>query len=150
MKHHLIDEIHQAIQGKKHIIWDWNGTLLNDVDHAVNVINSILIEHKIELIDKRKYRQIFDFPVQKIKAGYYSDAYFLRTQEILNGDNYHPRILMQVFQRENQILSAYIDGTLPPESQEEFDQIIRSNPKLMAEVEGKRTQANQLKTLIPT
>ena len=46
----------------------------------------------------------FDFPVQKIKAGYYSDAYFLRTQEILNGDNYHPRILMQVFQRENQIL----------------------------------------------
>lgn len=65
MKHHLIDEIHQAIQGKKHIIWDWNGTLLNDVDHAVNVINSILIEHKIELIDKRKYRQIFDFPVVK-------------------------------------------------------------------------------------
>ncbi|MDD4320768.1 MAG: nicotinate phosphoribosyltransferase [Acidaminococcaceae bacterium] len=46
----------------------------------------------------------FNFPVEKIKAGYYSDAYFLRTQEILNGDNYHPRVLMQVFQRENQIL----------------------------------------------
>lgn len=54
-----------------------------------------------------------------------------------------------MIQRENQILSAYIDGTLPPESQDEFDQIIRSNPKLMAEVEGKRTQANQVKTLIP-
>lgn len=46
----------------------------------------------------------FAFPIEKIKSGYYSDAYFLRTQEILHDDNYHPRILMQVFQRENQIL----------------------------------------------
>ena len=42
----------------------------------------------------------FHFPVEKIKAGYYSDAYFLRTEEILNGDNHHPRVLMQVFTRE--------------------------------------------------
>ena len=26
----------------------------------------------------------FNFPVEKIKTGYYSDAYFLRTEEILN------------------------------------------------------------------
>ena len=36
----------------------------------------------------------FHFPVEKIKAGYYSDAYFLRTEEILNGDNHHPRVLI--------------------------------------------------------
>ena len=42
----------------------------------------------------------FHFPVEKFKAGYYSDAYFLRTEEILNGDNHHPRVLMQVFTRE--------------------------------------------------
>ena len=30
----------------------------------------------------------FHFPVEKIKAGYYTDAYFLRTEEILNGDNH--------------------------------------------------------------
>ena len=46
----------------------------------------------------------FDFPVEKIKTGYYSDAYFLRTEEILNADNHHPKVLMQVFQRETQIL----------------------------------------------
>ena len=34
----------------------------------------------------------FHFPVEKIKAGYYTDAYFLRTEEILNGDNHHPRV----------------------------------------------------------
>ena len=39
----------------------------------------------------------FSFPVEKIKAGYYSDAYFMRAREILNGDNHYPRLLMQVF-----------------------------------------------------
>ena len=42
----------------------------------------------------------FHFPVEKIKAGYYTDAYFLRTEEILNGDNHHPRVMMQLFTRE--------------------------------------------------
>lgn len=37
----------------------------------------------------------FHFPVEKIKAGYYTDAYFLRTEEILNGDNHHPRVMMR-------------------------------------------------------
>ena len=46
----------------------------------------------------------FNIPVDKIKSGYYSDDYFLRTAEILNKDNYHPRVLMQVFQRENVVL----------------------------------------------
>ncbi len=65
MRHFLVDDIHKAISGKKHIIWDWNGTLLNDVDHAVNIMNSILSEHSLNLIDKKRYRQIFDFPVIK-------------------------------------------------------------------------------------
>lgn len=46
----------------------------------------------------------FNFPVEKIKQGYYSDAYFLRTEEILNADNNHPQILMQVFTREPMIV----------------------------------------------
>lgn len=43
----------------------------------------------------------FDFPVEKIKSGYYADKYFLRAAEILNKDAYNPIVLMQVFQREN-------------------------------------------------
>ena len=46
----------------------------------------------------------FSFPVEKIKAGYYTDAYFLRSAEILNGDNYHPRVLMQIFARDNVVV----------------------------------------------
>ena len=42
----------------------------------------------------------FDICVQEIKSGFYTDAYFLRTTEILNAANHHPVVLMQVFQRE--------------------------------------------------
>ena len=53
---------------------------------------------------KRTPISAFNIPIEKIKAGYYSDDYFLRTAEILNKDNKHPRILMQVFQREHIVL----------------------------------------------
>jgi phosphoglycolate phosphatase len=63
MKISLADKLHHAVKGKEHIIWDWNGTLLDDVSHAVNVMNSLLEEHKLPLIDREHYRKIFDFPV---------------------------------------------------------------------------------------
>ena len=53
----------------------------------------------------------FKFPVEKIKAGYYSDAYFIRSQEILNGDNHHPRVLMQIFPRADVVVCG-IDETI--------------------------------------
>ncbi|BBB93204.1 MAG TPA: nicotinate phosphoribosyltransferase [Methylomusa anaerophila] len=46
----------------------------------------------------------FALPVEAIKQGYYSDSYFLRTSEILNKDNHHPRVLMQIFQRQSAVL----------------------------------------------
>ena len=52
----------------------------------------------------RRPVESFSFPVEKIKEGYYTDAYFLRSEEILNGDNYHPRVLMQVFARDNVVV----------------------------------------------
>lgn len=63
MKPALTEQIHSAITGKRHIIWDWNGTLLDDVGHAVSVINSLLDEHDLPRIDQERYRKIFDFPV---------------------------------------------------------------------------------------
>lgn len=41
--------------------------------------------------------QIFNLPVAKMRAGYYSDKYFVRAREILLGDRYRPRVTMQVF-----------------------------------------------------
>ncbi len=46
----------------------------------------------------------FDIPTDVIKKGFYTDAYFLRTQEILDAANHQPKVLMQVFQRENSVL----------------------------------------------
>lgn len=55
-------------------------------------------------MNARRPAASFSFPVEKIKAGYYSDAYFLRSREILNGDNHHPRVLMQIFTREHVVV----------------------------------------------
>ena len=46
----------------------------------------------------------FNLPVEQIKSGFFSDSYFLRTQEILIKDKHHPRVLMQVFQRQSAIV----------------------------------------------
>ncbi|HEX5386533.1 MAG TPA: hypothetical protein VFW66_07550 [Gemmatimonadales bacterium] len=40
---------------------------------------------------------IFNLPVEPIRAGYYSDRYFVRAREVLLADDYHPRVTMQVF-----------------------------------------------------
>ncbi len=40
---------------------------------------------------------IFHLPVEKMRAGYYSDKYFTRAREVLLADRYRPRVTMQVF-----------------------------------------------------
>lgn len=57
------DRLYSLLKGKKHIIWDWNGTLLNDVDHAVQVMNTLLFENGLPTLSKDHYRQTFEFPV---------------------------------------------------------------------------------------
>src|ERR1700743_1126230 len=47
---------------------------------------------------------IFNLPIEKMRDGYYSDTYFNRAREILNRDGYHPRVRMQVFQRNTSVL----------------------------------------------
>lgn len=46
------------------IIWDWNGTLLNDVDICVQAMNSLLVRRKLPILDHQRYTDIFTFPVQ--------------------------------------------------------------------------------------
>jgi nicotinate phosphoribosyltransferase len=49
---------------------------------------------------------VFRLPVEKIRDGYYSDAYFNHTKSLLELENHHPRVLMQVFQRRESILGG--------------------------------------------
>jgi len=56
----------------KHIIWDYNGTLLNDLILCVDCMNILLKKYNINEISLEKYKQIFDFPVKD----YYERAGF--------------------------------------------------------------------------
>ena len=47
-----------------HIIWDWNGTLLNDTWLCVKVMNEMLSKRNLPLITLDIYRNIFNFPVK--------------------------------------------------------------------------------------
>ena len=49
---------------------------------------------------------VFRLPVERIRAGYYSDAYFNNTKVVLEDDDHHPRVLMQVFQRKQALLGG--------------------------------------------
>lgn len=54
----------------KHIIWDWNGTLLNDVDLCVSIMSGILRRRDLPDFGTDHYRNIFTFPVIR----YYENA----------------------------------------------------------------------------
>lgn len=58
------------INNYKHIIWDWNGTLLDDVDFCRRIINRILVENNLPELNIDRYREIFTFPVEE----YYKTA----------------------------------------------------------------------------
>ena len=50
--------------------------------------------------------EIFDLPVDKMRAGYYTDAYFNHARGTLLDDGRRPRVVMQIFQKNH----AYIGG----------------------------------------
>lgn len=45
------------------VIWDWNGTLLDDAWLCVEILNRLLEEWRLDSITVDRYRHIFDFPV---------------------------------------------------------------------------------------
>jgi nicotinate phosphoribosyltransferase len=60
---------------------------------------------------KRLDPEVFELPVEKIRDGYYTDAYFNYARAALLADGRHPRVLMQVFQKKDAILGG-IDEAL--------------------------------------
>ncbi|MDA3893860.1 MAG: HAD family hydrolase [Salinivirgaceae bacterium] len=65
----------------KNIIWDWNGTLLNDITICIKSMNILLKERTLPLISEDKYRDIFTFPVRN----YYEQLGFDFTKEEFDG-----------------------------------------------------------------
>ena len=48
----------------RHVIWDWNGTLLDDTQAGVNAVNGMLRARGLPLLDLAQYRDLFGFPVR--------------------------------------------------------------------------------------
>ncbi|HZH71811.1 MAG TPA: HAD hydrolase-like protein [Mariniphaga sp.] len=61
----------------KTIIWDWNGTLLNDLDICISCINALLKARDLPLLDIDQYKEVFAFPIRD----YYSSIGFDFTYE---------------------------------------------------------------------
>jgi nicotinate phosphoribosyltransferase len=49
---------------------------------------------------------VFRLPVERIRAGYYSDAYFNFTKELLEAEGRCPTLTMQVFQKQRSVLGG--------------------------------------------
>ena len=49
---------------------------------------------------------IFRLPVDRLRQGYYSDAYFVYTKQLLEAENHRPRVTMQVFQKKDSVLGG--------------------------------------------
>ncbi len=56
------------IEKYKHIIWDWNGTILNDVNLCVELINWLALSRSLPPIDIDRYREVFTIPVKNYYA----------------------------------------------------------------------------------
>ena len=57
-----------GIRDSNWVIWDWNGTLLDDLWLTLNVTNTLLRDRGIVHLNQTQYRAVFGFPLQR----YYS------------------------------------------------------------------------------
>jgi phosphoglycolate phosphatase len=75
----------------KLIIWDWNGTLLNDMDACILSVNTLLEKRRMDTVDYGTYRDIFGFPI----IDYYKALGFDLDQESFQtlADEYIPHYL---------------------------------------------------------
>jgi nicotinate phosphoribosyltransferase len=57
-------------------------------------------------VRERLGSDVFRLPVERIRDGYYSDAYFNHAKELLEEQGRHPRVVMQVFQKHRSVLGG--------------------------------------------
>jgi phosphoglycolate phosphatase len=73
------------------IIWDWNGTLLNDVSICINTMNVILNKRGLKSLTKERYQDIFQFPVieyyKKLGFDFNKDSFEVLSVEFIEGYN---------------------------------------------------------------
>lgn len=56
----------------QNLIWDFNGTLLDDLELCMKCINGMLGDRDLAPLDRKRYHEIFTFPIRE----YYTEAGF--------------------------------------------------------------------------
>ncbi|MFW5878837.1 MAG: HAD family hydrolase [Myxococcota bacterium] len=59
-----------------HVVWDWNGTLLDDAWLCVEVMSALLQRYGLPPMDLKRYSEVFRFPVRDyyVELGFDFDA----------------------------------------------------------------------------
>ena len=75
----------------KGIIWDWNGTLLNDTLLCVRTINNMLEKRDLQQLSLARYKAVFSFPVkdyyQKIGFNFAAEPFEIPALEFIDSYN---------------------------------------------------------------
>lgn len=112
----------------KHVMWDWNGTLLDDSRMAVMVINKTLAKRDMPTITHDHYQKIFGFPVidyyRRLGFDFVDESFEVVGTEFIQGYEQHKfevnlhagveevLIKLSSLRVGHSILSAYKQNTL--------------------------------------
>ena len=70
---------------KKYIIWDWNGTIVDDAGIALDAVNDMLREQHRPEITLEEYRNAMDTPTERFQSYYENHKDQLRLHEGVEG-----------------------------------------------------------------
>lgn len=62
----------EHLAGKRHVIWDWNGTLLDDLELTVAIVGDTTEKHIGRRLSRDEYLKYFRFPI----SAYYEEIGF--------------------------------------------------------------------------
>ncbi len=101
------------------IIWDWNGTLLNDIELCVEIVSKLAEEHRDNPLTVEEYKAVFGFPIvdyyQKIGIDLAKESFESLTEKFISQYNNRVRncnlhqgvsATLDLFQQQN--LSQFI------------------------------------------
>lgn len=110
-----MNQLTEKIKSKSHIIWDWNGTLLDDLHHAVNIINQILVDHHLKPTSRAEYQESFTFPVRNYyqKLGFNFEQHSFESISHRFVETYMKTVLhCRMFQHSLPLLQVAVDHDL--------------------------------------
>lgn len=76
----------------EYIFWDFNGTIIDDLDLCLDLLNVMVKKQGLKLVSKEKYKEIFGFPIIDYykRAGLSFETESFASMAVWFIDNYQP------------------------------------------------------------